>query len=136
MKLRPRPLPLPAPDSMAWQIAAGRVAFAAVIMAAPTTSLRALGADSATAQRVTWMTRMLAVRDGALGVGGVLAARRGASATPWLLAGAVSDAVDALVIARALAQGRVKGIVPTAVVPLAAVTAVAGAAAALRAHRA
>ncbi|HZC73437.1 MAG TPA: hypothetical protein VE442_22260 [Jatrophihabitans sp.] len=135
MKLDPRRVPLPAAESMALQISAGRTGFALAMMAAPTASLRALGADSATAQRVTWVTRMLAVRDGALGVGGFVAARRGGSAAPWLVAGAVSDAVDAMVIGRALDQGRVKGIVPAAVVPLAALTAAVGALTALRTRR-
>jgi hypothetical protein len=134
MKLHARRPALPAPDSMALQLSAGRVAFAAAAMAAPVTFLRLLGADSATAQRVTWVTRMLAVRDGALGVGGALAARRGSSATPWLVCGAVSDAVDAVVIGRALAEGRVRGIVPAAVVPLAALTAAAGVVTAVRAR--
>lgn len=137
MQLDPRRGRLPAPESVALQISLGRAVLSAAIMAAPAVSARALGADSATAGRVTWLTRMTAVRDGALGVGGALAVRRGAAAAaPWLLGGAVSDAVDAVVLARALQQGRVKGVVPVAVVPLAALTALAGAFTALRGRRA
>jgi hypothetical protein len=122
---------VPDTHALAWQIAAGRTVIATSIMAAPVASARALGTDTATAQRVSWLTRMTAIRDGAIGVGGVLAARRGAAA-PWLLAGAASDLVDAVVIGKALRDGRIKGVVATVTVPLAALTAVAGAATAIR----
>jgi hypothetical protein len=135
MRVDVRRLSRPEPQALAAQIAAGRLVFAAVIMAAPVFSARLLGADTATAQRVTWLTRMMAVRDGALGAGGVAAVRRGGAA-PWLLAGAVSDAADAVVIAVALEQGRLKGIVATLVVPAAAATAAAGVVTALQVARA
>jgi hypothetical protein len=70
---------------------------------------------------------MLGVRDGALGVGGAFAARNGGSgAVPWLLGGAAADAVDAIVIAGAVKQGRLKGAIPSAIVPLAAITSAVG----------
>src|SRR5689334_15313676 len=106
---------LPDARSLAMQIGAGRTAIAAGVLAAPVLSTRLLGADAATAQRVTWLTRMLGVRDGVLGVGTAAAARTGAGAG-WVLGGAVSDAVDALVLAAAVKQGRLRGIVPTATV--------------------
>src|SRR3954452_17939226 len=115
-----------APGVMARHVAAGRVATAAFCLAAPVPAARLLGVDTATASRVAWLTRMMAVRDGALGLGALLAQRRGRDVGLWLLGGAVSDAVDAVVIAGALKQGRVKGIVPTAVVPIAIVVAGAG----------
>lgn len=108
-----------------------RAAIAVGLLAAPVAALRALGTDTATARRVTWLTRMLAVRDGAIAVGGLLARRRGSPA-PWLLAGAVSDAVDAAAFAAALRQGRLHGAVPIVLVPIAATSAAAGAASALR----
>jgi len=125
---------LPEPDSMVRQLAVGRVVFAAAFLAAPVPAVRLLGSDTATAQRVSWLTRMMAVRDGALGVG-ALAAGRGGDPRPWLIGGAVSDAVDAVVIAGALKQGRVKGIVPTLVVPGAVLAAASGVVAALRSRR-
>jgi hypothetical protein len=121
---------------LALQIPAGRSVLAASIMAAPVVTARVMGTDTATAQRVAWLTRMTAVRDGALGVGGVLAARRGGRAVvPWLVGGAAADLVDAVVIAKAVREGRLKGIRPTLIVPLAGLTAVAGAVAALRLRR-
>lgn len=104
---------LPEARSLALKLVAGRSVIGAVIMAAPVPAARMLGADTATAQRVTWLTRMLGVRDGAIGVGGVDAVRRGTSATPWLLSGGVADAVDSLVLAGAVKQGRIRGVVPT-----------------------
>jgi hypothetical protein len=122
---------------MAGQLATGRALVAAVMVASPVRTARLLGTDTATAQRVTWLTRMMGVRDGAIGVGGLAAARTdgGAAATPWLLAGAVSDAVDAVVLAGALKRGRLNGFVPRAVVPVAAGVAALGAVTALRLQR-
>jgi hypothetical protein len=134
MKSDHRAVRLPDPDSMARQIAAGRAVIAAAILAAPVASARLMGTDTATAQRVVWLTRMMGVRDGALGVGGAVAARRG-GAGAWLLGGAVADTVDAIVVAGALRQGRLKGLVPTAVVPLAAATGALGFLTALRLRR-
>jgi hypothetical protein len=67
-----------------------------------------LGTDAATARRASWVARMVAVRDLALGLGTLSAARTG-TAPPWLLAGALSDTGDALAVATALKQGRVGG---------------------------
>jgi hypothetical protein len=134
MLLALRAVKLPEPDSMVRQLAVGRVAFAAVFLAAPVPGVRLLGTDTATAQRVSWLTRMMAVRDGALGVGALNAARSG-DPRPWLIAGAVSDAVDAVVIAGALKSGRVKGIVPKLVAPGALLVAATGLIGALRARR-
>jgi hypothetical protein len=127
---------IPEPETLALQLAAGRTLLAAAIMAAPVPMLRVFGADTATAQRVVWLTRMTAARDGALGVGGLIAARRGgADATRWIAAGAVSDAVDAVVIASAVRQGRIKGLLPTAMAPLAALAAATGIGTAVRLRR-
>jgi hypothetical protein len=127
----PGNISLPDPQGMARQFALGRVVFAAGFLAAPVAGARLLGLDTATARRVGWLTRMMAVRDGALGIGAAMAA----DPRPWLLGGAVSDAVDAVVIAGALKQGRVKGIVPALVAPGAALLAAAGAATAVRLRR-
>src|SRR5947208_909045 len=136
MVIAGRRMSLPEPEALALQIAAGRAVIAASILASPVRTVRMMGADTATAARVTWLTRMMGARDAAIGVGGVAALRgKGGAGGPWLLAGAASDAVDALVIAGALKRGRVKGIVPAAIVPLAAGTAAVGAVTALRLRR-
>lgn len=135
MNLRARPFALPDAEVTARQLALGRVGFAAAFMVAPVAALRATGADTATAQRVSWLTRMMAVRDGALAVGALAAERRGGDPRPWLVAGAVSDVVDAAAFAGALKQGRLKGIAPTLVVPGAVVAAALGFATAARLRR-
>src|SRR4051794_34234608 len=135
MNYRARRLALPAPERMATQLAAGRLALAGVFLAAPVPALRAMGADTATAQRISWLTRMMAVRDGALAVGALVADRRGGDPRPWLVGGAVSDAVDALVFAQALKQGRLKGIAPTMIVPGGILAAVLGFTTAARLRR-
>jgi len=135
MNLRPRALALPEAEAMARQLALGRAGFAAAFLAAPVPGLRALGADTATAQRVSWLTRMMAVRDGALAVGALVADRRGGDPRPWLVGGAVSDAVDAIVFAGALKEGRLKGAAPTMVVPGAALAAGLGLLTAARLRR-
>src|SRR5690349_17432370 len=102
MRIDPRRIELPDPHAMALQIAAGRTLIAASVLAAPVMAGRVMGTDTATAQRVAWLTRMLGARDGALGAGGAWAARKGGSAAmPWLIGGAFADAVDAVVVAGA-----------------------------------
>jgi hypothetical protein len=123
---------IPEPAAMARQLTAGRAVAGTVILAAPVLSARLLGTDSATAQRVVWLTRMMAVRDAALGAGGFAAVRSGGPVTPWLIAGAVSDAVDAIVLGQALRSGRAKGLAATGVVPLAMGAAAVGALTAVR----
>lgn len=128
---------LPDSGAMAFQLAVGRTVAAGVMMAAPELTLRLIGADGATARRVSWLTRMTAVRDGALGVGALAAVRSGkpASAIPWLLGGAISDTVDAVVLAAARRQGRAKGLGSLLLIPLAAGAAAAGAATAVQLRR-
>jgi hypothetical protein len=137
MNIAVRRFSLPEPETMAWQLAAGRALIGASIVATPVRSARMFGADTATAQRVTWLTQMMGVRDSAIGVGGLAAARSGGApaVTGWLLVGAVSDAVDALALGAALKRGRVKGLVPSAIVPFAAGAAALGAVTALRLRR-
>lgn len=84
-----------------------RIAIGAALLTRPTTLPKALGVDSATAERVKWLSPMLGARDLALGAGLVHAARRGRDPRPWLLAAAFSDAVDALAFAGALRRGHV-----------------------------
>jgi hypothetical protein len=126
----------PEAEAMALQIAAGRAVMGAVITASPVRAARMLGSDTATAQRVAYLTRMLGVRDSALGLGGVAAVRRGSGAASWVLAGAVADAVDAMALAGALKKGRIKGLGPAGTVPFAAGAAILGAVTALRLRRA
>jgi hypothetical protein len=135
MNYRARRLALPAPERMATQLAAGRLALAGAFLAAPVPALRAMGADTATAQRISWLTRMMAVRDGALGLGAAMATRNGGDPRPWLLGGAVSDAVDAAVFAAAIKQGRLRGVGPALIVPGGVLAAGAGVLAAARLRR-
>jgi len=123
------------PDVMALQLAAGRTAAGALILALPVLSARLLGADSATAKRVSWLTRMLAIRDAAIGAGGLAAVRGTDSAAPWILAGAISDAVDAMVLTHAVRQRRANRLTAVAVVLVAAGAAALGAVTALRLRR-
>lgn len=111
-------------------IGLGRVAIGAVFFAAPVTALRIVGADSATAARVTWLSRMTAARDGVLGVGTTHAAVKGGGAG-WLLAGAVSDAVDAVALAHAIRDRRAGGLGAVGMVGAAAATSALGVWAAL-----
>lgn len=121
-------------ELVAVAVPASRIAVAATMVAAPTMTVRSLGSDTATARSVSFLTRMMAVRDGALGAGGVFAARRG-QAAPWLLAAAACDATDAVVVAAALRAGRLRGPGALALVLFAAVTAVVQIIAAARLRR-
>ncbi|WP_073390907.1 hypothetical protein [Jatrophihabitans endophyticus] len=108
-----------------------RLGLAAGRLVAPAAFVRALGADAGTARRVTWLTRMLGVRDLALAVGVTGTVRRGGDARGWLLAAGAADAVDAVVIARAASVGRLGGSVPGLVAVAGAGSAVAHVVAAL-----
>ncbi len=113
-------------------LGAARLAIASVVLAAPVTTARLFGADVATARRVTWLTRMLGIRDGALGAGTV---RGTADAPAWLLGGAASDAVDAAVVLAGIRSGRYRGVVPAALVAGAGASVVVHTVAAVRFRR-
>ena len=119
------------PRTLARLIGTGRVLLGGAFLAAPVASTRALGLDSATAKRVSFLARMMAARDVAIGAGTAAAAGQGGRPGGWLLAGAFADAADAVVIAGALKSGRASGPVAAGVaggaVALAAVAVVGGA---------
>jgi hypothetical protein len=104
-------------------------------LAAPVSTVRLLGLDTATATRVTWLARMAAARDLALGLGTVRATACRREAAGWLLAGAASDLADAALVEHALRQGRAKGLPASAVVIASAGAAAAGTWAAVAAAR-
>jgi hypothetical protein len=94
------------PRSAGTALGATRVALGAAMLARPVLIPRLLGADRVTAERMTWLVRMLGGREIALGLGA--ASRRVApDPRPWVLAGAISDATDALALAAAVRRGRV-----------------------------
>jgi hypothetical protein len=88
------------------QLAAVRAGLGLVMLARPMLVPRPLGVDRITAGRVDWLVRMAGVRDLALGAGGLAAARTGGQRS-WVLAGALSDAGDALILGRAVRRGQV-----------------------------
>lgn len=110
-------------------IGGGRTAVGAIFFAAPVSSVRLLGLDTATAERVAWLARMTAGRDVVIGIGTLISSARRQSAGGWLLAGCVADAVDAAVLSAALHAGKVRGLRARAVAAGAIVAAVAAAAA-------
>lgn len=92
--------------------AAGVRALAgSVMLLRPSAVGRVLGADPALTPTGDWAVRMLGAREVALGAGALDAVRRG-TAGPWLFAGALSDALDVVVLAGALTTGRL-GRTPT-----------------------
>ena len=92
---------LPGAQAVRLALGVGRLAIGAGFLAAPVLSTRMLGVDTATAKRVSFLARMAAARDLALG-GGLLSAGSSRAAVPWLLAGAGCDVVDAAVILGAM----------------------------------
>ena len=91
------------------RLALGRAAVGVSMLARPTLLPRALGVDSATAKRMAWSSQMLGARELALGLGTWTALRQqnARAARLWLMAGLLSDAVDALAVGAAAASGRV-----------------------------
>jgi hypothetical protein len=115
----------PSSRALGLAIGAGRTAIGATFLAAPVTSVRILGLDTATAQRATWLAQMAAARDLVLGAGTLAASMRRRGSAGWLLAGAGADLMDAAILGQALRSGRVKGF------PAAAIAGGAAAAAAV-----
>ena len=96
------------PRASALAIGLGRVAIGTAFAAAPELGVRLVGMDTATARRVAWLSRMVAGRDIALGVGTVAACRAGNGAA-WVLGGAFAAAVDSAAVIAAMQQGRLRG---------------------------
>ncbi len=92
-----------------------------------------LGVDSATANRLSWLARMAAARDIALGVGTVAGALSGRGSNGWLLAGGACDVADAAAIANALKRQQVSAL--PAVIIIAGALAAGGVAIATVARR-
>ena len=133
--LRPRPTPaaraveqLGSPV-VRQQLALGRAAVGAALVLRPGLLPRVLGADPASSSHLAWVQQMLGAREIGLGLGAAAAGRAGdrRAERPWLLAGLLSDGVDAVAIASAVGSGRVRR------GPGAAVVAVACAAVAVQA---
>lgn len=91
-------------------LGAGRVAIGAWMLGRPGGLGRFLGVDRVTAERTTWLTRMVAAREVALGAGTLAAVRRGGAVGPWLVAQAVADAGDAVAIAGGLRRRQVRAL--------------------------
>lgn len=87
-------------------IGVGRIALGSAFLAKPVLSVKVIGLDTGTATRVTWLARMAAIRDATLGAGTVAAYLGRSGQTSWLLAGAVSDVVDGIVIGHAAKEKR------------------------------
>jgi hypothetical protein len=112
-------------------LSAARVGVGVSMLARPATLAKSVGVDSATAECVSWVTRMVGAREVALGAGTLLALRRGRDVREWALAQAFSDAVDAAVFAAAVARGHARPLQGGAI----AAVATSGAATALAAWR-
>jgi hypothetical protein len=125
---------LPTSRDVALTLGAGRCLLGAAFLAAPVFSVRVLGVDTASAKRVTFVARMLAARDLALGAGTLGGATRGRPAG-WLVAGAAADAADAVLIVAALRTGQARGWPAAAIAAGAVAAAAAGGLAALAASR-
>lgn len=103
------------------RLALGRAAIGVSMLARPTLLPRVLGVDSATAGRMRWSSQMLGAREVALGLGTWAALRQDnpRAVRIWLLAGLLSDAVDALAVGSAAASGRLNRLVGGGVVAVA-----------------
>jgi hypothetical protein len=119
-------LPRPTARTLGIAIGAGRIGLGGAFLAAPETSTRLLGLDAVTARRISWLARMTAARDIALGVGTLVSSLSGRDAEIWLLGGAASDAVDSIAIAAAVKAGRLPVLKAGSMVLLAAAAAAAG----------
>ena len=104
------------------RLALSRAGAGAVMLTRPCLLPGLLGVDPATSAAMTWTTQMLGARELALGLGAWAAVRDGEprSTRLWVLAGMVSDVVDALAIGTAVASGRLSRPAGVAAVAVAA----------------
>jgi hypothetical protein len=107
-----------------------RTAVGVSAVARPTLIPRLLGVDRVTAERVTWLVRMLGAREIALGVGTLTTRSAG-----WLAAGAMSDLTDALSTAEAVRRRHLATTAGSLTAASALVAAAAGAAGSVAAAR-
>lgn len=135
MPLRRRPAVAPrrtAGDLLALatptRLAAGRTAAGVVMVARPRLMPEVLGVDSASAAKTAWVVQMLGAREVALGLGALHGVRTGTSRA-WVAAGLLSDAVDVVAVAAAVAKGRLSKPLGGTVVLTALGAALAGASA-------
>jgi hypothetical protein len=84
-----------------------RIAIGIGLLVSPVGLGRGLGIDAGTSRRVAWMARVAGGREIALGIGTLQAWRRGDPADGWVIAQAVSDAVDAVAFTASAARGHV-----------------------------
>jgi hypothetical protein len=80
-------------------IAAGRVAFGAALMLAPRRVAHGWIGDDVDRAPVELLVRSVGARDLVVGAGAIVAAASGQPVRPWLRAGAIADAADALLTA-------------------------------------
>ena len=83
-------------------LALARTAVGVAMLVRPPALGGLLGADRAATRDADWAVQMLGAREVALGLGALSARRRDRR---WLVAGLLSDAVDAAVITRAAGAG-------------------------------
>ena len=111
MRVRPAPRPRPLRrllDSLSGErMALIRCAAGSVLLARPRSVVDVLGGDPVLSPAGDWGTRMLGVRELALGLGVLVAAQGPDTARTrlWFAAGALSDAVDTVVLTSALRRG-------------------------------
>lgn len=78
-----------------------RATVGPALIARPETLARLFGVDNITARRTEWLTRLVAGRETALGLGTLHAGLTGRSVRPWLIAQALCDTTDAAALVRA-----------------------------------
>jgi len=126
----PRRLAVPKTGA-AVSLGALRCLVGAALLADPPRLARLLGVDTVTARQTGWLASMVGGRDLALGVGSLLAVRRGKGLDSWLAAQALADGADAMAVAAAVRSRRVAAPMGAAVVVCAVVGAALAAQAAL-----
>jgi hypothetical protein len=114
------------------RLSLGRVGVGSVMLLRPTLLGQVLGVRREQTEPTDWAVQMLGAREIALGLGAWTSLRRGDTRATrlWLLAGLLSDALDAVAVAGAVGRGRVHT-APGAAAVVVATTAAAVQAAAL-----
>jgi NADH:ubiquinone oxidoreductase subunit K len=102
-----RPGVRPVPSSVVPALGITRLVIGAGMIGNPAGLGRALGLDGNAAREAGWLARLAGAREIAIGLGTLVAWRRGAPTAGWVAAQAISDGSDAVAFAVVAAQGKI-----------------------------
>lgn len=97
----------PLPKAVIPALGLTRIGIGIGLLVNPSGIGKALGIDPTAMQQAQWLARFTGGREIAIGLGTLIAWRRGDSVAGWIAAQAISDGTDTVAFAAVASQGRV-----------------------------